>query len=760
MNKNDTSRVLQAVARDVVPADINLMPRIMEQIEKRNRSKVKSLMKPVTAFVLFMMIMIVVLVSVPGAANAMRRMLGYIPNVGVVEQEASIRVLAEPVKAHQNGISITIEQAVLDSEQTVILYQVENLITPEDPGEDSCSQLPSLHLPDGTEMEGNGSGSGWALGYNRRLIYPAVPSSADDAVLIFPCVQQTARSAAPENWEIPLHFVSAPPDISVYPIIDLPTPTAATVSSPPQESAQQETMSSEVTGDDITFSINSLIPLDDGNILFGTLKPANADVYVEMVDPHALHLLDSTGQEIPLEEDGTLVFTPTPGDNTFRLAYKTSGSYTSGLAVFAIDSIWINQNVSANFVFDPGSNPQPGQTWELNQDVEVAGKTLRVASVALDASGKGLTFTFDPSSEIQSAILTDVDHPLTGGSGGPGTSGFSYSNGLPDQPIQVSVTSISFELAGPWQTTLNLPASASAATQAPDSSTVCLTRESWNQAVNKKSSLPDGLTGTLGMSFLTEGDYNYQVMATDLDGTDRRVAGYGDWPSLSPDGSKLVYTAETGLVIVDLATNRSEPVSGTTKSDRGAIWSPDGSQIAFTRGPSTLIGAPGPYSIWVAATDGSDLRQVTGGYDANHAMGWMPTGDRILYTVEKPDGAFVRTIDIDNGEVVPLFETSYTHSTIALSPDGKQVAFEEVLPGDRYAIFVSDLNGSNKRMLTDPSPVIATIPIWSPDGNWLAVSAWDPNSDSYLSVLTLIQVDTCQIVPLTNLSGYVYTWNE
>ena len=262
-------------------------------------------------------------------------------------------------------------------------------------------------------------------------------------------------------------------------------------------------------------------------------------------------------------------------------------------------------------------------------------------------------------------MLTDLDHPLapTGGGGGSGSAGFTYADGLPNQPIQVSVTSIFFELTGPWQTTLDLPATATAAATAAApssrSSAVCLTHDSWKKALaNKQISLPDGLTGKLAISFMKEGDYNYQVMATTLDGSDRQDIGYGDWPGLSPDGSTLVDTGQTGLVMVDLATNQTTPIAGTTISDRGVIWSPDGKQIAFTRGPASgLIGAPGPYSIWIAGADGSNLRQVTPGSDANHAMAWMPAGDRILYTVEKADGAFVRTIDVQTGEVVSLFET-------------------------------------------------------------------------------------------------------
>src|SRR5574338_1665258 len=84
MNPKDTTRVLQAVAREHVPADVNLMPGILAEVEKGNRSKMKLGTKLVLVFGLVTLVLAVVLVSVPGAASAMRRLLGYIPDVGIV----------------------------------------------------------------------------------------------------------------------------------------------------------------------------------------------------------------------------------------------------------------------------------------------------------------------------------------------------------------------------------------------------------------------------------------------------------------------------------------------------------------------------------------------------------------------------------------------------------------------------------------------------------------------------------------------------
>jgi len=47
--------------------------------------------------------------------------------------------------------------------------------------------------------------------------------------------------------------------------------------------------------------------------------------------------------------------------------------------------------------------------------------------------------------------------------------------------------------------------------------------------------------------------------------------------------------------------------------------------------------------------------------------------------------------------------------------------------------------------------------VWSPDGTWLLVDlSWKIPDQMYTQAL--IQVDTCQIIPVTNLKGEVQDW--
>jgi Tol biopolymer transport system component len=156
--------------------------------------------------------------------------------------------------------------------------------------------------------------------------------------------------------------------------------------------------------------------------------------------------------------------------------------------------------------------------------------------------------------------------------------------------------------------------------------------------------------------------------------------------------------------------------------------------------------------------DGSNVRQLTDSGGVNYAVAWMPDGDHLLYNKPSRDGVSLYNMDVQTGESSLMFESNYNGS-VAVSPDGKRLVFEEMLPLDKYGLFVSDLDGSNRIQLADGDPYIVTIPAWSPDGNWVIASVHDPNTSTQPNpTLALILVDACQIIPLPNLSGYVFSW--
>ena len=114
--------ILDAAARPHVPDDIILFPRIAAKLER------KTFMQTLRARpALAILIVMIALSLLSGVVYAIGRSLGYIPGVGIVEQGTPIRVLAEPVSVERDGITLTITEAVLSADKTVVVYTIENV---------------------------------------------------------------------------------------------------------------------------------------------------------------------------------------------------------------------------------------------------------------------------------------------------------------------------------------------------------------------------------------------------------------------------------------------------------------------------------------------------------------------------------------------------------------------------------------------------------------------------------------------------------
>jgi hypothetical protein len=151
---------------------------------------------------------------------------------------------------------------------------------------------------------------------------------------------------------------------------------------------------------------------------------------------------------------------------------------------------------------------------------------------------------------------------------------------------------------------------------------------------------------------------------------------------------------------------------------RGAepAWSPDGSQIAFSRRGS----------VWLANADGTGARALApGGQPA-----WRPDGtlayandgrivlDRnVVARGANPAFSERGTLAYDaDGSIVVGRRTLTPGEDPAWSPNGQAIAF--VLAGDLHAIGV---NGSSEAQLTTLGDV--TTPAWSPDGKRILFSS-------------------------------------
>ncbi len=173
--------------------------------------------------------------------------------------------------------------------------------------------------------------------------------------------------------------------------------------------------------------------------------------------------------------------------------------------------------------------------------------------------------------------------------------------------------------------------------------------------------------------------------------------GYDAEATLSPDGTKMIYTStkdgDIDLYIMNLKTGKEVKITNQLGYDGGAWFSPDGKKIIWRASrPKTEaeikeykdllvegLVAPTNMEVWVANADGTNQRQVSSFGQANWAPAYMPDSKRIifasnheykrgfpfnLYTMNE-DGTNLVKISRDKGfDAFPMF-----------SPNGKKIVF-------------------------------------------------------------------------------------
>lgn len=770
MNKQTSTQLLDELARESLGRDINLSSDLMIKVrkEKNKAMKKKTLITTFAAII----VVVAILMSVPSVAQAIKQLFGYIPGAGFVEDNVPLRSLREPVEYKHKETKITITQVVVDSKQTHLTYQVEDLTLPEikyTPPIDRCKELPWLQLSDGRQLKAETiNGNFWNSGYSRQLDFNNIPVEDQSASLVLPCIEGGLIPMVPQPIEIPFTLVDAPKGLTVYPLVELPTAT------------QQATIT-EVNSPVDPFSLNvtKYIQTDEQLLLMGTITKNSPDFWFESVDESDVHLLDAAGNAVVITEDRTVVDPDTESDQdvypftypytyhggqdtvpdaeVYPFTYRTAGRYIPGKGKLIIDKLWVQYNTELRFTFDPTTSELFGQTWTF----EVDGHTITIKDETTSLQDTGRTYKIETPEEIGMMLIDQNDHPQCS-STGAFVDGFGFINcgRIPEGPITLSVIAYTEKITGPWQAEVDLPAFTDGGlpTPMPES---CLTASTWSAALNSSyREIPlNLLEGKLILASTLAPDYYYHVVSADLTGADQTDLDRGDGGSLSPDGKSLVYATNGGLKLMTLETGETHIIADTTRRDQGPVWSPDGTKIAFTRGPGIgKINAPGPYELMLMDADGSNITTLLSNAEANTAQTWMPSSSTLIYSVKGQAGITVKSIEINSGEITSHTQVNYQNAGIAVSPDGKQIAYEAMLPGDRYSVYISNLDGSNARLIANADPIVVTEPYWSPDGQWLIVSVQDTSLSEYMPTLALVSVQNCQIIPMTSLQGYVTSW--
>ena len=198
------------------------------------------------------------------------------------------------------------------------------------------------------------------------------------------------------------------------------------------------------------------------------------------------------------------------------------------------------------------------------------------------------------------------------------------------------------------------------------------------------------------------------------------------FPAFSPDGRKLVYSQypNDGTSILTSVEIMNADGSGKHSlfaragySAFDAVWSPDGSTIAFCVGKYFRAAGFPASQVALIKPDGSNFHVIADDGKNNGFPSWSPDGKRIVYK----RGRQLVILNLEDGKITPLTGEEHWYNFPQWSPKGDVIMFTSDRDGD-FDLYTIRPDGSDIRRLTS-TPGNDAHSVWSADGEWIVFSS-------------------------------------
>jgi tricorn protease len=215
-------------------------------------------------------------------------------------------------------------------------------------------------------------------------------------------------------------------------------------------------------------------------------------------------------------------------------------------------------------------------------------------------------------------------------------------------------------------------------------------------------------------------------------GAERAITRFRDgrvlWPSITADGRAIAFERDFGIWTLDTSSGQARQLSIAL---RGAATAPAPERVRLTNTFQDLALSPDGRKVALiargdvfaaSAKDGGDAARVTVTPAIESQPAWAPDSRRLAYVSARGAGQQIYLYDFASSAESSLTSGESADLSPVFAPDGKSLAYLR----DRRQLRVVDLATRADRVLatgTFADTLNSPVPVWSPDGKWIAVFA-------------------------------------
>jgi len=237
--------------------------------------------------------------------------------------------------------------------------------------------------------------------------------------------------------------------------------------------------------------------------------------------------------------------------------------------------------------------------------------------------------------------------------------------------------------------------------------------------------------------------------------------GYQNTPTFSPDGQTIAFSwggpegGDPSIYVQRLDADTPRRLTNASARDRRPVWLPDGEHIGFLRDDG-----PDRFAVMVVPVVGAGEQRVAtveADSTAPPRIEWSRDGKKLYSSERMAPRAQQRIVEIDlaSGQRRTLTQPGGATAVegvpgddeLALSPDGKSIAFRRRSDAGAGEVFMARVGGDARQVTHDNSGIVGLA--WSRDGQSLIVSSRRASS---LQRLWRFRIDGGEPVVLTDAS--------